>query len=345
MPPSRLPAYLATLSIQSSVGSGRRSSMKKLLWGFSPAVLKRQDCRPPSPDQVWFLWGEGGFSEAQKVCVASRAPPRKDWGAARHTPQTASKRPDLRSIISSKKKAWGWCAQNRGGVSPRGGAQKVPAENRGSFPAPSGDRCTISATTGVSGGSSLQQSVTCSVASCHVLGHRTFNIPPAKPGVKSSAPFGEIGSVDTTAKHLSLGRKDCRERLQDTVCASSSAFQWRGLHFRETGTSTFIDTLIASSAGQKGHRTCSPARQRVRLLQPVFSGSQERWRVASNFRSSRIETYKFKNVNDQTDCFSDPIGIGSWQSISRTHTCHNTGSSWGSLSEAKLTSIGFFRSA
>ncbi len=41
--------------------------------------------------------------EAQKENVASQAPPRRDWGAARHASQSASKRPDLRSIISSKK--------------------------------------------------------------------------------------------------------------------------------------------------------------------------------------------------------------------------------------------------
>ncbi len=43
--------------------------------------------------------------EAQKESVASRAPPRRDWGAARRASQSASKRPDLRSIISSKKRS------------------------------------------------------------------------------------------------------------------------------------------------------------------------------------------------------------------------------------------------
>ncbi len=42
--------------------------------------------------------------EAQKESVASRAPPRRDWGAARRASQSASKRPDLRSIVSSKKR-------------------------------------------------------------------------------------------------------------------------------------------------------------------------------------------------------------------------------------------------
>ncbi len=118
--------------------------------------------------------------------------------------------------------------------------------------------------------------------------------------------------MEATAKYISVGRKDCRERLQDSVCISASAFQRRGLHFRETGTSAFVDTRVASSAGQRGHRTCSPARQRVRLLQPVFSDSQEGWGVASNFRSSRIEPLpqilQVQNVDNQDDCVSDPIG-------------------------------------
>ncbi|KAI2666023.1 Transposon Ty3-I Gag-Pol polyprotein [Labeo rohita] len=42
--------------------------------------------------------------DVQKESVASRAPPRKDWGAARRTPQSASKRPDLRSILTKKRR-------------------------------------------------------------------------------------------------------------------------------------------------------------------------------------------------------------------------------------------------
>ncbi len=105
---------------------------------------------------------------------------------------------------------------------PREGHGNVPTENTGPFPASSGARCTISATTGVLGSSGLQQNVTCSVASCHVSGHRTSNIPPSKRSVKTSAPFREAGSVEATAKYLSVGRKGCRERLQDSVCFHSA---------------------------------------------------------------------------------------------------------------------------
>ncbi len=201
----------------------------------------------------------------------------------------------------------------------------IPTENRGFFPAPSGDRCTVSAATDVSGGSGLQQNVTCSVASCYVSGCRTSNNPLAKQSVKTSAPFREIGSMETTAKYLSVGWKDYREKLQDTVCASSSEFKQCGLQFSGTGTSAFVDTGIASSAGQMGHRTCSPGRQRVRLLQPVFSGSQKDGGVMSNFRSLHFRTATSEHTSSK--CwhsgwlFLRPIqGIGLWQSISRTHS-------------------------
>ncbi len=78
--------------------------------------------------------------------------------------------------------------------------------------------------------------------------------------------------------------------------------------------SAFLDTGIARSAVQEGHRMCSPARMRIRLLQLVFSGSQEKWGVASSFRSLRVEPLprhiQVKNANNQNDCVSDPDPIG-----------------------------------
>ncbi|KAI2664143.1 Iporin [Labeo rohita] len=73
-----------------------------------------------------------------------------------------------------------------------------------------------------------------------------------RPEGETSAPFRETGSVEATARYLFLGR-------------------------------------ITDSAGQRGHRTCFPARQRVRLLEPILSGSQERLGAASNFGSSWVK--------------------------------------------------------
>lgn len=39
--------------------------------------------------------------------------------------------------------------------------------------------------------------------------------------------------MEATAKYFPSGRKDCRERLQDSICVLSSAFQCRGL--RQSG--------------------------------------------------------------------------------------------------------------
>ncbi len=60
-------------------------------------------------------------------------------------------------------------------------------------------------------------------------------------------------------------------------------------------------------------RTCSPARQTVRLLQPVFSRSQERWGwLRPILDSSRVEplpqNIQVQNADNQDDCFSHPIG-------------------------------------
>ncbi len=114
--------------------------------------------------------------------------------------------------------------------------------------------------------------------------------------------------METTAKYISVGRKDCRERLQDSVCISTSAFQRRGLHFRETGTSWFIDTGVASSAVQGGHRTCSPARQRVRLLRKKDGGLRPILDLRGLNRYLR--SYKFKMLTIKM--IVSPIQSGDW---------------------------------
>ncbi len=274
MPPSRLPAYLATPLTLSPLGFGRQSAMRRRLWGFlSPAVLKSRERRPPGPDQDRFLWGvkhKGRVWRAEHPLVetgvrlaALHSPPQRDqtWGAS-----------------SPPRKSPEACAPRTPGVCP-------PWEGREKFQqrimTPSWhpqEAVVQSPSPLVSRGAAVSsEMLRVRLLPAHVSGHHTSNIPPSKRSVKTSAPFREAGSVEATAKYISVGRKDCRERLQDSVCISASVFQRRGLHFRETGTSAFVDTRVASSAGQRGHRTCSPARQRVRLLQPVFSGSQKGW--------------------------------------------------------------------
>ncbi len=114
--------------------------------------------------------------------------------------------------------------------------------------------------------------------------------------------------METTAKYISVGRKDCRERLQDSVCISATAFQRHGLHFRETGTSWFVDTGVASSAEQGGHRTCSPARQRVRLLRKKDGGLRPILDLCELNRYLR--SYKFKMLTIKM--IVSQIQLGDW---------------------------------
>lgn len=79
-----------------------------------------------------------------------------------------------------------------------------------------------------------------------------------------------FGSMEATVKSVSLDAENHRKRLQNRVSVPPSALQWRGLHYCEIGTSALAEAKTANSAGQRGHRTCSPPRQTVRLLQPLF---------------------------------------------------------------------------
>lgn len=46
-------------------------------------------------------------------------------------------------------------------------------------------------------------------------------------------------------------------------------------HYCETRAGAFTVTRAAISSGQRGHRICSPSRERVRLPQQILPGSQE----------------------------------------------------------------------
>lgn len=75
--------------------------------------------------------------------------------------------------------------------------------------------------------------------------YETFYIPPSRHCitrhcvtghcvnrrcVKISSPFREVGSMEATAKHISLGLENHRKGLQNIVCVPPSTFQWRGIY-------------------------------------------------------------------------------------------------------------------
>ncbi len=114
--------------------------------------------------------------------------------------------------------------------------------------------------------------------------------------------------METTAKCISLGPADCRERLSYSIWHSAAAFQ-RGFSYCRAGSG--IRTRSEHSLEEGGHRGGPSSRQRVRVLQPVLHCSKEGWGVASDFRSAAIEPLshacEVQNAHCQTGCVSDQV--------------------------------------
>ncbi|KAI2667000.1 Gag-Pol polyprotein [Labeo rohita] len=185
------------------------------------------------------------------------------------------------------------------GVVPAGwGAFKISSP----FPIPS-QNLSIPATSRASGGSGFQRSVRCTVVSDGRSGRGTSNIP-SKGSIKINTTLGESGSVETSARHLCVGIKHSTERIQNPIFPSSSAFQRRGFHFRETGADARTVTRATNSSEQRGHRTCSSSRERVGLLQQILPGSQKGWglRPILDLRglNHSVKALKFKMLTVKT---------------------------------------------
>ncbi len=92
-----------------------------------------------------------------------------------------------------------------------------------------------------------------------------------------SVVWGAISSVETTAKCISLGPADCRERLSYSVRRSAAAFQRSISHIGESRAGSGIRTRSDHSLEEGSHRGGPSSRQRVRVLQAVFHCSKEGW--------------------------------------------------------------------
>lgn len=79
--------------------------------------------------------------------------------------------------------------------------------------------------------------------------------------------------METPASRFCLGNKHSTLRIHNPIYSSSSALQWRDIHFRETGTNARTVARNTNSTDERGHRTCSPSREKVRLLQQILPGS------------------------------------------------------------------------
>ncbi len=83
--------------------------------------------------------------------------------------------------------------------------------------------------------------------------------------------------METTAKCISLGPADCRERLSYSVRRSDATFQRVISHVCESLAGSGIRTGGQLSLEEGGHRGGPSSRQRVRVLQPVLRCSKEGW--------------------------------------------------------------------
>ncbi len=85
------------------------------------------------------------------------------------------------------------------------------------------------------------------------------------------------GSVEASAKFVSMGPGHCRKRLQNSVRFSSASVQRGHFHSGGSRAGSGYGTGSKHSPEEGSHRTCTSPRQRVRVLQPVLHCSQEGW--------------------------------------------------------------------
>ncbi len=93
------------------------------------------------------------------------------------------------------------------------------------------------------------------------------------------------------SEYISMGPAYSRKGVQIAVRLPAPEVQWGGLDCSAPGTGSGNGTGSSLPVGERGHRTCSSARQGVRFLQPVLHSSQEGWEVASNFGPAALELF------------------------------------------------------
>ncbi len=121
-------------------------------------------------------------------------------------------------------------------------------------------------------------------------GHRSGSFKHTRGQSQETGSLSRLfSSVETTAKCISLGPADCRERLSYSIRRSAATFQRVVSHEYESRAGSGIRTRGQLSSEEGGHRGGPSPRQRVRVLQPVLRCSKEGWGATSNFRSAATE--------------------------------------------------------
>ncbi len=258
------------------------------------------------------------YREVQRQSVAARAPPQRDRGRQRSRKSRLSEtKPDLRVVLQSRKPSmkWSWRLRRTVEGGPywgRAGCTALHGVRLSS--APSGDRSAnparVPGRSGLprvpfsvlsarkrSGAESLAtpsgiSRAATSVASCRssVSGHRSSSSKHTRGQSRETGSLSRLfSSVETTAKCISLGPADCRERLSYSIRRSAATFQRVVSHEHKSRAGSGIRTRGQLSSEEGGHRGGPSSGQRVRVLQPALRCSKEGWRVTSNFRSAATE--------------------------------------------------------
>ncbi len=291
-------------------------------------------CPPPQAHPR----ASSSYREAQRQRVATRAPPSRDRGGKRRSAPGPSKpKTYLRAVLQAKKaskKPWRpWPRAYEGSPRWRGMVfTTVPGAR--SSPVPSGGR---SANPGAPGRSDLQQAYI-SVSSTRKRGTEMLATPSGVSRAASSAvpcrcaipgswtscsdytrgqsretgslsrPFG---SMETTAKCVTMGPADCRERLQNPVRFSTASIQLGFSHSGGPRAGSGNGTRSRHSLEEGGHRGGPSLRKGVRVLQPVLHSSKEGWGVASDFKSASAELLshatEVQDADTQTGRVSDQV--------------------------------------
>ncbi len=111
-----------------------------------------------------------------------------------------------------------------------------------------------------------------------------------------------FSSMETTAKCISLGPADCREKLLHSVLRSAAAFHRNLSHISESRAGCGIRTRSDLSLEEGGYRGGPSSRQGVRVLEPVLHCSKEGWGVASDFRFVAIEPLSHASEVQNAHC-------------------------------------------
>ncbi len=280
------------------------------------------------------------YREVQRQSVAARAPPQRDRGRQRSRKSRLSEtKPDLRVVLQSMKpsmkRSWrlrrtveGGPCWGRAGCTALHGVRlsSAPSGDRSANPARVPGRSGLprvpfsvlsarkrSGAESLATPSGISRAAT-SVASCRssVSGHRSSSSKHTRGQSRETGSLSRLfSSVETTAKCISLGPADCRERLSYSIRRSAATFQRVVSHEHKSRAGSGIRTRGQLSSEEGGHRGGPSSRQRVRVLQPVLRCSKEGWRVTSNFRSAATEPLsqlpEVQNAYCKTGRVSDQI--------------------------------------